>query len=49
MSAHRVTVRVDLAPWVVPYLELLMRLGCGARCEPIVTAFVMANGVKVRP
>lgn len=48
MTARRVTMKVEMDPWVVPFLELLQRLGCGAKCEPIVSRFVFTHGVRVR-
>lgn len=47
MASARISVTVMVEPWVVPYVKLMARLGCGALCEVAVRDFVFRHGVQV--
>lgn len=47
MAKTNITIRIQIAPWVRPYVELMARLGCGNRCLVQIQEFVKANGLKV--
>lgn len=49
MARASITLSVQLRPWVVPYVELMARMGLGEAGATAVVAFVNAHGVVCRP
>lgn len=48
MARATITVSVQLKPWVVPYVELMARMGLGEAAATAVVAFVNDHGVVCR-
>lgn len=49
MAKATYTIRIQIAPWVQPYIALMARLGCGQQCLVPIQEFIKANGMKVAP
>lgn len=48
MARASITVSAQLQPWVVPYVELMARMGLGEAAATAVVAFVSDHGVVCR-
>lgn len=49
MANTNITIRIQVALWGRPYLDLMARLGCGSRCLVAIEEFVKTSGLKVVP
>ena len=49
MAKATYIIRIQVAPWVRPYIELMARLGCGRQSLMPIQEFVKEHGMKVAP
>lgn len=48
-APHTMTVRVEVAPWVQPYVALMVRICHSDKFKTTLSTFVMDHGVKLVP